>query len=145
MQEALESVGICKSIEQINNSLTWETHQQQTTWNYGLQQRLFVYCTPKSVWTLLRIIGLVKYNMSTEFNVSPFKIFGLITLEVNSKIIYDKETKHTLMITFTLLLIGPEACYTDQLKTLKTICGQSYMTVSCWRQKTFMIRFIVPS
>ena len=60
MQEALESVGICKSIEQINNSLTWETHQQQTTWNYGLQQRLFVYCTPKSVWTLLRIIGLVK-------------------------------------------------------------------------------------
>ena len=37
--------------------------------------------------------------MSTEFNVSPFKIFVLITLEV-------KETKHTLLITFTLLLIG---------------------------------------
>ena len=47
--------------------------------------------------------------MSTEFNVSPFKIFVLITLEVNSKIIYDKETKHTLLITFTSLLIGPEA------------------------------------
>ena len=25
MQEALESVGICKSIEQIDNSLMWET------------------------------------------------------------------------------------------------------------------------
>ena len=47
--------------------------------------------------------------MSTEFNVNLFKIFVLITLEVNSKIIYDKETKQTLLITFTLLLIGPEA------------------------------------
>ena len=44
--------------------------------------------------------------MSTEFNVNLFKIFVLITLEVNSKVIYDKETKHTLLITFTLLLIG---------------------------------------
>ena len=33
--------------------------------------------------------------MSTEFNVNLFKIFVLITLEVNSKVIYDKETKHT--------------------------------------------------
>ena len=44
--------------------------------------------------------------MSTEFNVNLFKIFVLITLEVNSKMIYDKETKQTLLITFTSLLIG---------------------------------------
>ena len=77
--------------------------------------------------------------MSTEFNVNLFRIFVLITLEVNSKVIYDKETKHTLLITFTLLLIGWSnffhCSYTGQLKTLKTICGQRYVTVSCWRQK----------
>ena len=41
--------------------------------------------------------------MSTEFNVNLFKIFVLITLEVNSKIIYDKETKHTLLIVHIII------------------------------------------